>query len=211
MFQSRSFPPSLLPSLYITFLFPALFLLSRANADRQRRHHGAAVRSFFILILAFPLCTYLITITGAPEAAITIQTRTRRQCSPHVSLPSYSSRRASFSNPAVFSAPFLSISLTRVLPCPSNCIAELLSARSWPVSHACQFSVDGHCSLSSSSLYCLDETFTLAAPILDTTPSMPSYASYSSPRVSVHLRSVVRYCPSQLLHTMTTYTSTYTS
>ena len=100
----------------------------------------------FHLILAFPLCTHLFTITGTPEVAITIQTRTSQHGILHVYKPALTRRGEHRSRIQLFfSSPFLLLSLTRVLPRPSNRLAELLSARSWPASRACQISVNAPC------------------------------------------------------------------
>ena len=143
----------------------------------------------FHLILAFPLCTHLFTITGTPEVAVTIQTRTSRHGSLHVYKPALLLVEEGIvleSSRFLFHLSFCL--LTRVFPRPSNRLAELLSARSWPVSRACQPSVDALCSLPffslfSPSLYCLDDTFTLATPILDAagpiwTVDSPSFARH---------------------------------
>ena len=61
----------------------------------------------------------------------------------YISLPSCRRGGQSFFNPIVFC---LSILLTHVLPRPSNRLAELLFARSWLVSHACQHLVNALCS-----------------------------------------------------------------
>jgi hypothetical protein len=139
--------------------------------------------SLFHLFLAFPLCTYTYPIQspGTPEVTVTIQTSTSRRGSPHV----YKTvlllveednqiHPAVLCNQVVSSPSFLSISThLRALPvsaivqwncCPHDrcrSLALILSQSTHTYTHTLF-------SLSFLSLLFLDDTSTIAAPILDT-------------------------------------------
>jgi hypothetical protein len=167
------------------FHFPFLLYLSLHSLGQHlptpRHYHAAAMGSLFHLFLAFPLCTYTYPIQspGTPEVAVTIQTSTSRRGSPHV----YKTvlllveednqiHPAVLCNQVVSSPSFLSISThLHALPvsaivqwncCPHDRCRFLALVLSQPA-HTHTLSL-----FSFLSLLFLDDTSTLAAPILDT-------------------------------------------
>jgi hypothetical protein len=171
-YQSPSFPLSLLHT-------PLFYLLSRALKQRLPSlptpscYHAAAVRyapSF--ISLALPLCTHICSIQAPspapPRSPITIQHRTGRQCSAHDSPPARRGRHRSIESNRSFPLfSFLFSCSLRVLFPSRRPPAELLSARSLPVSHL----ISSQSNLFLFPLFVhliLDDTFTFATPILDT-------------------------------------------
>ena len=152
-------------------------------------------------ILVLPLCTHLFTITGTPRSPLLYKIELANEAAcVYISPPSCSSRRAlNRSRIQSFSLPLSSyFTYSRASPSQQSSSGTAVRTILAGFLVLSQLSVDALCSLPilslfSPSLLCLDDTFTLATPILDTLCRRRS-------RLSTPVRPLVVFLPVLVLH-----------